>query len=68
MRTLLDEQNGNEVELIDGIRVRRNGGWWLVLPDASDPTLNVMAEGTNDSDAHRYVEEISHRIEQLVHT
>ncbi len=67
MRTLLDEQNGGEVELIDGIRVRRDGGWWLVLPDASDPTLNVFAEGTNDHDADRFVNEVSHRIEQLVH-
>ncbi len=36
MRRLLDETNGAKVELTDGLRVERDGGWVLVLPDASD--------------------------------
>ena len=66
MRTLLDEQKHNKVELIDGIRVARDGGWVLVLPDASDPTLNIYAEGRTDHDASRYIDEVSHRIGELV--
>ena len=66
MRTLFDEQKDNGVEMIDGIRVNRNGGWILVLPDASDPTVNVFAEGTSNDEAGRFVEEFAHRIEQLV--
>ncbi len=65
MRTLLDETNGAKVELTDGLRVERDGGWVLVLPDASDPTFNVFAEGRSADDAHRYVEEAASRIEQL---
>lgn len=68
MRTLLDEQKHNKVELIDGIRVARDGGWVLVLPDASDPTLNIYAEGRTDRDAIRYIDEVSHRIGELVGT
>ena len=68
MRTLLDEQKHNKVELIDGIRVARDGGWVLVLPDASDPTLNIYAEGRTDHDASRYIDEVSHRIGELVGT
>jgi mannose-1-phosphate guanylyltransferase / phosphomannomutase len=66
MRTLFDEQKGNGIEMIDGIRVNRNGGWILVLPDASDPTVNVYAEGTSVDEAGAFVEEFAHRIEQLV--
>jgi mannose-1-phosphate guanylyltransferase / phosphomannomutase len=66
MRTLFDEQKDNGIEMIDGIRVNRNGGWILVLPDASDPTVNVYAEGTTDDEAGRFVEEFARRIEQLV--
>ncbi len=36
MRTLLDETHGGQVEMTDGLRVERNGGWVLVLPKASD--------------------------------
>ena len=68
MRTLLDEQKQHDIELIDGIRVSRDGGWILVLPDASDPTLNIFAEGRTDSDATRYIDEVSHRIGELVGT
>jgi len=65
MRRLLDETNGESVDLTDGIRVGREGGWVLVLPDASDPLFNVYAEGRSDDEAHKYVDEIATRIEEL---
>jgi mannose-1-phosphate guanylyltransferase/phosphomannomutase len=66
MRTLFDEQRNENVELIDGIRLFRNGGWVLILPDASDPQFNVYAEGGTDAEARDYVDEFAHRIEDLV--
>jgi mannose-1-phosphate guanylyltransferase / phosphomannomutase len=65
MRRLLDETNGENVDLTDGIRVGREGGWVLVIPDASDPLFNVYAEGRSEDEAHRYVDEIATRIEEL---
>ena len=65
MRRLLDETDGQKVELTDGIRVSREGGWVLVLPDASDPQFNVYAEGRSDDEARHYVDEIAGRIEEL---
>jgi mannose-1-phosphate guanylyltransferase / phosphomannomutase len=65
MRHLLDESDGQTVELTDGIRVSREGGWVLVIPDASDPLFNVWAEGRSDDEASRYADEIATRIEQL---
>jgi mannose-1-phosphate guanylyltransferase / phosphomannomutase len=65
MRRLLDETDGEHVELTDGIRVSREGGWVLVLPDASDPLFNVYAEGRSDDEANRYADEIASRIDEL---
>ncbi len=65
MRRLLDETNGENVDLTDGIRVGREGGWVLVIPDASDPLFNVYAEGRSDDEAHKYVDEVATRIEEL---
>ncbi len=65
MRRLLDETHGENVELTEGIRIGRNGGWVLVLPDASDPIFNVYAEGDSSDGADRHVEELAHRIEEL---
>ncbi|MGP6156230.1 MAG: sugar phosphate nucleotidyltransferase [Vulcanimicrobiaceae bacterium] len=66
MRTIVDEFQGGDVELFDGVRVNQNGGWFLVLPDASDPTLNVYAEGQDGDEADKLMGDISHRIELLV--
>jgi mannose-1-phosphate guanylyltransferase/phosphomannomutase len=66
MRTLANEHAHDEVELFDGVRVAQNGGWFLVLPDASDPAVNVYAEGTTTEDADRLVEGVSQRIASLV--
>jgi mannose-1-phosphate guanylyltransferase/phosphomannomutase len=65
MRRLLDETHGENVELTDGIRIGRNGGWVLVLPDASDPIFNVYAEGDSADEAEKHAGELAHRIEEL---
>jgi len=66
MRELTREaEEAGPVDLIDGIKVTRDGSWSLVLPDASDPYFHVFAEGETEEQAqsllHRYVQ----RIEQL---
>jgi len=66
MRTLHEEVRGEHIDLIDGIRIHREGGWILVLPDASDPVVNVVAEGGSRDDACRYADEAAQRIEALV--
>ncbi len=65
MRRLLDETDGQSVELTDGIRVAREGGWVLVIPDASDALLNVWAEGRSEDEANQYTDEIATKIHDL---
>ncbi len=66
MRTIADGYADRDVELFDGVRVSSNGVWFLVLPDASDPTVNVYAEGHSNEEADRIIGEVSNRIEMLV--
>jgi mannose-1-phosphate guanylyltransferase/phosphomannomutase len=69
MRTILDENKHNsDIDLADGIRIRRDGGWALVLPDASDPKMNVYAEGRDDGQAQNFADALASRIAQLVGT
>ncbi len=64
MRSLHDEAAGHngDVETLDGLRMPRPGGWVLVLPDASEASVNVFAEGPSHNDAERYVDEIAQRV------
>jgi phosphomannomutase len=68
MRSLHDEAafGGNgKVETLDGIRLERPSGWVLVLPDATDASVNIWAEGPSDSDAARYADEIGERVRSI---
>jgi mannose-1-phosphate guanylyltransferase/phosphomannomutase len=69
MRALHDEsRNGNNVQMIDGIRIASNGGWVLVMPDASDATVNVIAESTSDDGADSSAADMAAHITHLIAT
>jgi mannose-1-phosphate guanylyltransferase/phosphomannomutase len=69
MRALHDEsRNGNNVQMIDGIRISENGGWVLVLPDASEAAVNVIAESTSDESADRTAGNMADHIMHLIAT
>lgn len=68
MRSLHDEatHGGNgKVETLDGIRLPRAGGWVLVLPDATEASVNVWAEGGSDEQAAHYADEIAGRVSAI---
>ena len=66
MRTLVEQSKDREVELVDGVKVRHEGGWDLALPDPEDPVTHVWAEGATDADARKLVQEYARRIRQMV--
>lgn len=68
MRALHDEaqaRNG-DVEMLDGIRLPRDHGWVLILPDASEASVNIIAEGASDDDAAKSADEMASRVASIV--
>jgi len=57
MRKVTEAVAGQEVDLTEGVRVLYEDGWALVLPDASEPTVNVWAEGPDATVARQRVRE-----------
>ncbi|NLZ38480.1 MAG: NTP transferase domain-containing protein [Firmicutes bacterium] len=47
MRRLIEDSQGDEVELIDGIKVKHPQGWALVLPDSEKPIYRIYSEGSD---------------------
>jgi len=66
MRTLVEQSKDREVELVDGVKVRHDGGWALALPDPEEPVTHVWAESGTDADARKLVQEYARRIRQMV--
>ena len=47
MRRLIEERQGGEMELLDGVRITRDDGWSLVLPDSDQPLFQVYSEAAS---------------------
>ena len=57
--------NGQHIELIDGIKFFKGETWALVLPDASEPFFHVYAEANSVEEANSLVCEYVDKIETL---
>ena len=51
-----DLEDDGEISLVDGIQLRRDGGWVQLLPDADEPVFHVYAEGADHADSERLAE------------
>ena len=44
IREIIQEQEGNTIETTEGVKIYKDGGWVLVLPDAELPICRVISE------------------------
>jgi mannose-1-phosphate guanylyltransferase/phosphomannomutase len=66
MRELVERVPADSVLLIDGVKIHRDEGWVLVLPDPEDPATHVWAEAGSDAAARQIAQEYARRIRQTV--
>ena len=59
MRTISDAASGRTTDLAEGVRVTLDNGWVFVLPHPSEPEVTVWAEGADEAEVSRIVEEWS---------
>ncbi|MBA2282037.1 MAG: NTP transferase domain-containing protein [Acidimicrobiia bacterium] len=66
MRGLVELTKDRPIELVDGVKIRHDDGWALVLPDPEDPLTRVWAEAGSDAAARRLAQEYARRIRQML--
>ena len=66
MRELVERVPPDSVVLIDGVKIYRDEGWVLVLPDPEDPATHVWAEARSEAAARQVAQEYARRIRQTV--
>ena len=66
MRTMLENSPQEDLVLVDGVKILRETGWVLVLPDPEDPVTHVWAEGASEDEAGALVGEYCEHIRTLV--
>jgi len=45
IRQLMQENNAENIETLEGVKVYQDNGWVLVIPDAEEPIVKVISEG-----------------------
>jgi len=62
MRHLIDATKEERVELVDGVKIFRDGGWVIVVPDSDRPFFHVNAEAPTERQARElaqnYIDQI----------
>jgi mannose-1-phosphate guanylyltransferase/phosphomannomutase len=66
MRTLVEQLDGQDLVLVDGVKVLSDDGWALVLPDPDDPVTHVWAEAPSESAAGARAQQYAVRLRQLL--
>ena len=66
MRELVERVPPDGVVLIDGVKIRRDDGWVLVLPDPEEAVTHVLAEADSMNEARQVAQEYARRIRQSV--
>jgi mannose-1-phosphate guanylyltransferase/phosphomannomutase len=66
MRTVVEQAKDRETVLVDGVKVIRDDGWALVLPDPEEPVTHVWAEGPSATAARSLAQEYAGAIRQML--
>ncbi len=66
MRTMVETSSSDQLVLVDGVKIVREDGWVLILPDPEDPLTHVWAEAGTEEEAAARVQDYCGRIRQLV--
>ena len=62
MRRLLEDHEGRELDLVDGLKVFVDGGFVLVRPDPDEPAYHVVASVDDEATGQRLVAEYLDRV------
>jgi mannose-1-phosphate guanylyltransferase/phosphomannomutase len=65
LRRLAEEAGEAQMEMPEGIKLRRPDGWALVLPDADEPVCRVFAESFNQETAESITEMYVRKIRDI---
>ena len=65
MRMLTTDTPPEAVELIDGIRIREENAWVLILPDSTQPLVHIYAEGNSIESRDEIIEKYSLKIKKF---
>jgi len=65
MRKLIEQNRDKPVDIIDGIKIYFDGAWVLIVPDPTEPIIQVVAESSSAEKAEEILSNYEKVIEAL---
>ena len=65
MRNLIEQTVNENRQLIDGVRILRNGSWVLVQPNRKKDLFHIYAEGRNKKTVKALIQEFRKKIGEM---
>ncbi|HKY14292.1 MAG TPA: sugar phosphate nucleotidyltransferase [Microthrixaceae bacterium] len=65
MRSLVEQNKGRDIELVDGVKIHHADGWVLLLPDPDEPVTHIWAEADSHAEARSLTQEYARRVRQM---
>ncbi|WHH58874.1 sugar phosphate nucleotidyltransferase [Petroclostridium sp. X23] len=65
IRQIIEESNDHKLELMEGVKIYKDGGWVLVLPDAERPVCKVIGEGYTEEFAESLTDIFVNRVQEI---
>jgi mannose-1-phosphate guanylyltransferase/phosphomannomutase len=66
MRVLVEQLDGQDLVLVDGVKIPEDDGWVLVLPDPEDPVTHVWAEASSEARSQARAQQYAVRLRQML--
>ncbi|MFN8671030.1 MAG: sugar phosphate nucleotidyltransferase [Candidatus Sericytochromatia bacterium] len=69
IRNLVEKTRGQKVDLLDGIKAHEaDGSWTLILPAATDPVINLYADGDDYEKVSALLEKYKAIVNEIIET
>jgi mannose-1-phosphate guanylyltransferase/phosphomannomutase len=65
IRQIIEESNNEKIELMEGVKIYKDGGWVLVLPDSEKPVCKVIGEGYSEEFAESLTDAFVNRVKEI---
>jgi mannose-1-phosphate guanylyltransferase/phosphomannomutase len=66
IKEIVSRNKGKNIELFEGVKIRDDKGWALVLPDSERPVFNIYAEGPSEEYAAELSAALSDKVKELL--
>ncbi len=66
IKEIIYQNKDRDIEMFEGVKIKNNKGWALILPDSERPVFNVYAEGSSEEYANELSVFFSKKVKELM--